>query len=77
MSDVTAGDTTQHDSIREYYGSIIQSKEDRAAAGVEDDSVDVVISSCVINLSPNKHKAFSEIFRVRWGIVLFEHLRGS
>jgi len=27
-------------------------------------SVDVVISNCVINLSPNKEKVFSEIFRV-------------
>jgi SAM-dependent methyltransferase len=38
--------------------------ENLAAAGIEDASVDVVISNCVINLSPNKDKAFSEIFRV-------------
>jgi SAM-dependent methyltransferase len=31
---------------------------------VEDDSIDVVISNCVINLCPNKQKAFNEIFRV-------------
>ena len=31
---------------------------------VEDDSVDVVISNCVINLSPDKSKVFAEIFRV-------------
>jgi arsenite methyltransferase len=31
---------------------------------VEDDSVDVVISNCVLNLVPDKQKAFSEIFRV-------------
>ena len=30
---------------------------------VEDSSVDVVISNCVINLSPDKDKVFSEIFR--------------
>jgi len=30
---------------------------------VEDDSVDVVISNCVINLSPDKKKVFSEAFR--------------
>ncbi len=31
---------------------------------VEADSVDVVISNCVINLSPDKPKVFQEIFRV-------------
>ncbi|MEX2585067.1 MAG: methyltransferase domain-containing protein, partial [Balneolaceae bacterium] len=38
--------------------------EDLATAGIEDHSVDVVISNCVINLSPDKHRVFSEIFRV-------------
>ena len=38
--------------------------EDLAAAGIEDGSVDVVISNCVINLSPHKLRVFSEIFRV-------------
>lgn len=31
---------------------------------VEDDTVDVVISNCVINLVPNKQRVYSEIFRV-------------
>jgi SAM-dependent methyltransferase len=31
---------------------------------VEDNSIDVVISNCVINLCPSKEKAFKEIFRV-------------
>lgn len=31
---------------------------------VEDSSIDVVISNCVINLSPDKPKVFAEIFRV-------------
>lgn len=31
---------------------------------VEDDSVDVVISNCVINLSPDKPRVFREMFRV-------------
>jgi len=31
---------------------------------VDADSVDVVISNCVLNLVPNKTKAFSEIYRV-------------
>ena len=38
--------------------------EDLAAVGIEDKSVDVVISNCVLNLSPDKHRVFSEIFRV-------------
>jgi SAM-dependent methyltransferase len=31
---------------------------------VADNSVDVIISNCVINLSPNKQRVFTEIFRV-------------
>ena len=31
---------------------------------IEDESIDVVISNCVINLCPDKMKAFKEIFRV-------------
>ncbi|MGA2297421.1 MAG: arsenite methyltransferase [FCB group bacterium] len=31
---------------------------------VIDNSIDVVISNCVLNLVPDKHKAFNEIFRV-------------
>lgn len=38
--------------------------EDLATAGIEDNSIDVVISNCVINLSPDKRQVFSEIFRV-------------
>ncbi len=38
--------------------------EDLRDAGIEDNSVDVVISNCVINLSPDKEAVFSEIFRV-------------
>ena len=38
--------------------------EDLASLGITDNSVDVVISNCVINLSPMKEKVFSEIFRV-------------
>ncbi len=38
--------------------------ENLEAAGIESNSVDVVISNCVINLSPNKHAVFAEIFRV-------------
>lgn len=34
------------------------------ALPVEDESVDLVISNCVINLSPEKEKVFSEAYRV-------------
>jgi len=37
---------------------------DIEALPVDDDSVDVVISNCVINLTPNKDRAFQEVFRV-------------
>ncbi len=38
--------------------------EDLAAAGIEDASVDVVISNCVLNLAPDKEAVFREITRV-------------
>jgi SAM-dependent methyltransferase len=38
--------------------------EDLAAVGVMDASVDVVVSNCVINLSPHKERVFREILRV-------------
>ncbi len=38
--------------------------EDLGETGITDDSVDVVISNCVINLSPDKRRVFTEIFRV-------------
>jgi len=38
--------------------------EDLKAMGIEDNSIDVVISNCVINLSPNKEQVFREIYRV-------------
>lgn len=31
---------------------------------IEDNSVDVVVSNCVLNLVPNKKKAFDEIYRI-------------
>jgi SAM-dependent methyltransferase len=38
--------------------------EDLAGAGVADASVDLVVSNCVLNLSPDKPRVFREIFRV-------------
>ena len=34
------------------------------ACGIADASIDVVVSNCVLNLSPQKNKVFAEIFRV-------------
>jgi len=38
--------------------------EDLKSLGIRDHSIDVVISNCVINLSPNKEQVFREIYRV-------------
>ena len=38
--------------------------EDLESAGIADDSVDLVVSNCVVNLSPDKPRVFREIFRV-------------
>jgi SAM-dependent methyltransferase len=38
--------------------------EDLKSADIADSSVDIVVSNCVINLSPNKERVFSEILRV-------------
>ncbi|GAB5536416.1 MAG: methyltransferase domain-containing protein [Rubricoccaceae bacterium] len=37
--------------------------EDLAASGIESESVDVVISNCVLNLSPDKEQVFAELTR--------------
>ena len=38
--------------------------EDLKSAGIDDNCADLVVSNCVINLSPDKKSVFSEIFRV-------------
>lgn len=38
--------------------------EDLEEAGIKSESIDVVVSNCVVNLSPDKERVFSEIFRV-------------
>ncbi|MBS3951377.1 MAG: methyltransferase domain-containing protein [Methylomicrobium sp.] len=38
--------------------------EDLLALGIADNSIDVVVSNCVINLSPDKKRVLAEIFRV-------------
>lgn len=50
--------------------------EDLESLGIEDETIDVVISNCVINLSPFKEEVFKEIFRVlkRGGELYFARL---
>jgi arsenite methyltransferase len=38
--------------------------EDLKTAGIDDESVDMIISNCVVNLSPNKPAVLREAFRV-------------
>ncbi len=38
--------------------------EDLESLGIANNSVDLVVSNCVLNLSPDKRRVFSEIFRV-------------
>ncbi|HEY5612238.1 MAG TPA: methyltransferase domain-containing protein [Lysobacter sp.] len=38
--------------------------EDLDGCGIMDASIDVVVSNCVVNLSPDKERVFAEIFRV-------------
>lgn len=38
--------------------------EDLKSLGIEDESIDIVISNCVINLSPYKEEVFKEVWRV-------------
>ena len=47
-------------NVRFYQGYI----EDLKSIGIEDQSIDVVISNCVINLSPAKEQVFKEIYRI-------------
>lgn len=38
--------------------------EDLESAGIKSNSIDLIVSNCVTNLSPDKPRLFSEIFRV-------------
>ncbi|NEQ96059.1 MAG: methyltransferase domain-containing protein [Cyanothece sp. SIO2G6] len=38
--------------------------EDLQASGIEDESIDVVVSNCVVNLSPRKDLVLCEVYRV-------------
>jgi len=47
-------------NVKFYQGYI----EDLKSLGIADNSIDVVISNCVINLSPSKEQVFKEIYRI-------------
>lgn len=49
-----------YDNVAFHQGTI----EDLAAAGVADASVDLIVSNCVVNLSPDKPRVLAEAFRV-------------
>ena len=46
------------------YTNVEFRKGDIESLPIDDNSIDVVISNCVINLAPNKAKVFNEIYRV-------------
>ncbi|MFA5984020.1 MAG: methyltransferase domain-containing protein [Methylococcaceae bacterium] len=50
----------QHSNVEFLHGQI----EDLSTIGIADNSVDVVVSNCVVNLSPDKTKVLAEVFRV-------------
>ena len=54
----------QRNARKGNYGNVEFRLGDIESLPVEDMSVDVVISNCVINLSPDKRKVFKESFRV-------------
>ncbi len=71
--DMTAGQLETANKYRDYhakkfgYANVEFRQgyiEDLKTAGIADNSMDVVVSNCVLNLSPDKESVFREIFRV-------------
>lgn len=54
----------QENAIKYKYDTVEFRHGDIENLPVEDNSIDVVISNCVINLAPDKAKVFKEIYRV-------------
>jgi arsenite methyltransferase len=54
----------QFDHRRSNVKFLLGFMEDLASLGLEDASVDLVVSNCVFNLSPEKPRLFREVFRV-------------
>lgn len=57
-------DKAQANALKYGYSNVEFRLGDIEALSVESDSVDVIISNCVINLAPDKEKVFKETFRV-------------
>jgi ubiquinone/menaquinone biosynthesis C-methylase UbiE len=51
-------------STRSHFGNVFLKKGHIEALSFDDESFDVVVSNGVINLSPEKEKVFSEVYRV-------------
>jgi len=54
----------QENAAKHNYKNVEFRLGDIEALPIEDDSIDVIISNCVINLAPDKAKVFKEAFRV-------------
>lgn len=54
----------RQNALKGYYTNVEFRLGDIESMPVDDDSIDVIISNCVINLSPEKDKVFKEAFRV-------------
>ena len=57
-------DKARENATRRGFGNVEFRLGDIESLPVEDASADVVVSNCVLNLVPDKRKAFAEIFRV-------------
>ncbi|HMA53197.1 MAG TPA: arsenite methyltransferase [Acidobacteriota bacterium] len=57
-------DKARENAARRGFGNVEFRLGDIESLPVEDASADVVVSNCVLNLVPDKRKAFAEIFRV-------------
>lgn len=54
----------RRNAIKGNYTNVEFKKGDIEELPVEDDSIDIIISNCVINLAPDKAKVFKEAYRV-------------
>jgi SAM-dependent methyltransferase len=54
----------RHNAAKGKFNNVEFRKGDIEALPIDDDSVDAVISNCVINLAPDKERVFREVYRV-------------
>lgn len=57
-------DKARHNCIKLGYTNVEFIKGDIESIPLEDSQIDVIISNCVLNLVPDKQKAFAEMYRV-------------